>query len=112
MLKRKREAPDDSVQRERKLADAVTTMLECLGEDPNREALDKTPERYAKAMMFFTKGYLQDLGEIVNDAVFKEDHDELVIVKNIEVYSMCEHHLVPFFGKVWHFHIHEGREVL
>lgn len=97
---RERESPEDAQKRLTKLSDAVRTILECVGEDPEREGLHGTPERYAKAMMFFTKGYEENLRDIVNGAVFHEDHDELVIVKDIEIYSLCEHHLVPFTGKV------------
>ncbi|KAK3115910.1 GTP cyclohydrolase 1 [Teratosphaeriaceae sp. CCFEE 6253] len=95
-----RESPDEAAARLAKLSGAVRTILECIGEDPDREGLHGTPERYAKAMMFFTKGYEENLRNIVNGAVFHEDHDELVIVKDIEVYSLCEHHLVPFTGKM------------
>lgn len=95
-----RKHPEDAETRLKTLAGAVRTILECIGEDPDREGLHGTPERYAKAMMFFTKGYEENLRDIVNNAVFHEDHDELVIVKDIEVYSLCEHHLVPFTGKV------------
>jgi len=97
---RERSHPEDAQARLEKLSGAVRTILECIGEDPDREGLHGTPERYAKAMMFFTKGYEENLRDIVNNAVFHEDHDELVIVKDIEVYSLCEHHLVPFVGKV------------
>jgi GTP cyclohydrolase I len=91
---------EEAKARLKKLTGAVHTILECVGEDPSREGLLQTPERYAKAMMFFTKGYEENLRDIVNGAVFHEDHDELVMVKNIEIFSLCEHHLVPFTGKV------------
>lgn len=92
--------PEENEARVKKLAGAVRTILECVGEDPEREGLRETPERYAKAMLYFTKGYEENVRDLVNGAVFHEDHDELVIVKDIEVFSLCEHHMVPFTGKV------------
>ena len=74
-------------------------VLKQLGEKPEREGLLKTPERVAKAMLYLTQGYDLDAKEILNSAMFKEDYSQMVIVKDIEVYSMCEHHMLPFFGK-------------
>jgi GTP cyclohydrolase I len=82
------------------LAGALRTVLTCIGEDPDREGLQRTPERYAKALMWMTKGYEERLADVINDAVFAEDHDEMVIVRDIDVYSLCEHHMVPFTGKI------------
>ncbi|XP_075451921.1 GTP cyclohydrolase 1-like [Ascaphus truei] len=79
---------------------AYTTILRELGENPDREGLLKTPSRAAKAMQFFTKGNQETIYDILNNAIFDENHDEIVIVKDIDMFSLCEHHLVPFFGKV------------
>uniref|UniRef100_A0A915E9V5 GTP cyclohydrolase 1 n=1 Tax=Ditylenchus dipsaci TaxID=166011 RepID=A0A915E9V5_9BILA len=79
---------------------AYETIISHVGEDVNRQGLLKTPTRAAKAMLFFTKGYEENFDDILNEAVFDEDHDEMVIVRDIEMFSLCEHHLVPFLGKV------------
>lgn len=81
------------------LINCYRSVLELIGEDPQREGLVKTPERIAKAMQYMTHGYREDAVAILNSARFEESISEMVIVKNIELYSMCEHHLVPFFGK-------------
>ncbi|MDR5901216.1 MULTISPECIES: GTP cyclohydrolase I FolE [Halomonas] len=81
------------------LANHYRQIILALGEDPEREGLRDTPKRAAKAMQFLNHGYLQSLEEIVNGAVFESETDEMVLVKDIELYSMCEHHLLPFIGK-------------
>jgi GTP cyclohydrolase I len=75
------------------------SVIESIGEDPEREGLQKTPERVAKAMQFITQGYNMDAAQILNSAKFHESYSEMVLVKNIELYSLCEHHMLPFFGK-------------
>jgi len=87
-------------QKTKDMANAYRTLIGTIGEDPNRGGLLKTPERAAKAFQYFTKGYNEKIEDVLNDAIFDEDHDEMVIVKDIEMFSMCEHHLVPFIGKV------------
>ncbi|KAI0082600.1 GTP cyclohydrolase I [Panus rudis PR-1116 ss-1] len=99
-VSRLRASPTEREAREQKLASAVRTILECIGEDPDREGLLRTPQRYAQALMWMTKGYEERLADVINDAVFAEDHDEMVLVRDIDISSLCEHHLVPFTGKV------------
>lgn len=93
------------------LKKGYTALLDKLGEDPNREGLIKTPERAAKAMQFLTHGYDLDPTEILRSALFKEDYNNMVIVKDIELYSMCEHHMLPFFGKAHVAYIPNGHVV-
>ena len=81
------------------IADLVRKILVLVGEDPHREGLQKTPERYEKALKFLTSGYHQNAEHVLNGATFKVCYDEMVIVKDIEFFSLCEHHLLPFFGK-------------
>ena len=81
------------------MQDYFKKIIEQIGEDPNREGLRDTPKRAAKAMSFLTHGYHQTIEQIVNNALFQSDNEEMVLVKNIELYSLCEHHLLPFIGK-------------
>jgi GTP cyclohydrolase I len=96
---------------ETRFESAVRDMLELVGEDPSREGLLKTPERVERAMRWLTRGYEQEAAEVIGDAVFEEDHQNMVVVRDIEFYSMCEHHMLPFFGKAHVAYIPDGRIV-
>ena len=93
------------------LEDLTRELLVRLGEDPRREGLVKTPERFAKAFQYLTKGYNEDPAEVLNGALFTVDYDEMVIVKDIEMFSLCEHHVLPFFGKVHVAYIPKGKVI-
>ena len=86
----------------------INELLIEIGEDPNRAGLVKTPERVAKAWQFLAKGYKQELSTVINDAIFKEEYDEMVTVKDVDFFSLCEHHLLPFFGKAHVAYIPDG----
>jgi len=88
-----------SLAKQETIADLVRRMIKLVGEDPEREGLRKTPERYEKALKFLTSGYHQNAENILNGATFSVCYDEMVVVKDIEFFSLCEHHLLPFFGK-------------
>ncbi|HIG51685.1 MAG TPA: GTP cyclohydrolase I FolE [Candidatus Marinimicrobia bacterium] len=92
-----------------KIEKLIEELLLEIGEDPKREGLIKTPERVAKAWKFLAKGYKQELGTVINEAIFTEEYDEMVTVKDIDFFSLCEHHLLPFFGKAHVSYIPNGK---
>ena len=93
------------------MKDLIKKILQEVGEDPSREGLKKTPERVEKSLKFLTSGYSVNIEELVNGALFHEDYDEMVIVKDIELYSMCEHHMLPFIGKCHVAYLPKGKVI-
>jgi GTP cyclohydrolase IA len=102
--------PDGKIDLET-LEEAYHSLLEAIGEDPNRQGLVRTPIRAARALEFLTNGYRQNLDDIVNDAVFDSDASEIILVKDIELYSLCEHHLLPFIGRAHVAYIPNGKVI-
>jgi GTP cyclohydrolase I len=102
---------EDGVGADERHAALVREQLALIGEDPDRDGLLKTPQRVAKALAFMTRGYHEQLSSIVGDAIFNEEHRNMVMVRDIELYSLCEHHLLPFFGKAHVAYIPDGRIV-
>jgi GTP cyclohydrolase I len=96
---------------DKEFEDLIRRELELIGEDPRREGLLKTPERVAKSMKFLTQGYASSAEEVVGKGIFKEEHDNMIMVRDIELYSLCEHHMLPFFGKAHVAYIPNGKIV-
>ena len=94
-----------------KIVDLTNKLLEEIGEDPKREGLIKTPLRVAKAWKFFSNGYKQNLDDIINNAIFNEGSKDMVVVRDVEFFSLCEHHLLPFFGKAHVAYIPDGKVI-
>ena len=92
-----------------RIEELIKELLIQIGEDPNREGIIKTPKRVAKAWQFMARGYTQDIDSIINEAVFTENYDEMVTIKDIDFFSLCEHHLLPFFGKAHVAYIPDGK---
>ena len=102
---------EEQLLKRAQIEEMVSGMLSAIGEDPRREGLVRTPHRVAKAMEFFTQGYTQDIQKVLNGAIFNEKYSEMVIVKDIDFFSMCEHHLLPFFGRAHIAYIPHGKIV-
>ena len=106
-----RELQNEDADVMREFEDLVRRELELIGEDPGREGLARTPVRVAKSLRFLTQGYDSSAEEVVGKGVFKEEHDNMIMVRDIEVYSLCEHHMLPFFGKAHVAYIPNGKIV-
>jgi len=100
-----------NTQADKEFEELIRRELELIGEDPEREGLLNTPSRVAKAMKFLTEGYSSSAEEVVGDGIFKEEHDNMIMVRDIELYSLCEHHMLPFFGKAHVAYIPNGKIV-
>ena len=99
------------IKEKQDIRDLIHELLVQLGEDPAREGLLKTPERFEKAIRFLTSGYTKDIREVINGALYEEPYDEMVVLKDIELFSICDHHLLPFYGKCHVAYIPDGRLV-
>ena len=97
------------MEKNKKIEDLTKKLLTEVGEDPSREGLLKTPHRVAKSWSFLTEGYTKDLDKLVNKAIFHEKYDDMILIKDIEYYSLCEHHLLPFFGRAHVAYIPDGK---
>lgn len=100
-----------NIQATEDLESLVRRQLELIGEDPDREGLLKTPERVAKSLQWLTRGYERDARQVIGDAIFEESHKNMIMVRDIELYSMCEHHMLPFYGRAHVAYIPDGRIV-
>jgi len=105
------ERPESAALEQSSFEELVREMLARLGEDPSREGLTETPRRVAKSLEYLTHGYQQQPAEVLNGALFSVDYDEMVIVKDIEMFSLCEHHMLPFFGKVHIAYLPKGKVI-
>jgi GTP cyclohydrolase I len=109
LLRRTLREPISESEQERLIAGGARQLLELLGENPDREGLIRTPKRFAKAYKFLASGYKADIDKLVNGAIFSEESGDIVLIRDIEMFSMCEHHLLPFYGKVHVAYIPDGK---